>query len=524
MNFSSKIRTMIHKKSHMVALGVLSLLLVITLLNVQTQQQVEQTAAEISPTYVCAGGINCVPSLSLAPTLDETNPIAPSEPDPQTSADPSDDAVPTTDPCIQSVSSAEQRVAHVKSQTGGIGNFMKAILEFFIQLINLLLQLIGGGDISLPPSSPSPTEVPDDNTPEPTSNPCPTMAEEPTQAAAPSLSNPSPTIFGTTGVPTVAPSTAPAANLQPAVNFAKPAGGQWNLRWHDEFDGSGGTTADAMSGVNFKDKTVGGGALAGNPGLNPKKWNMGWQTGPDTVDGLGMVTTATTGMCPNGCTENDWYGVDALIFPGDGALHMRSQEKQGTAPNPERGTTSSSKNLMGMITTAGLLAFNPGKTSHGNVPADRFVDGPMILEWKATNTYVVDWPAFWMANAGYFGHAGKDWPGGTAFQEEIDLVEPIFRMHVASEFQSGKNPIPDEFDKNETLTFTWFFDTNRLVLWVTDESGKQVKQIDIPDGEVSADMIEAQWKLPQYLFIQQKNLQETAGYGDMTLEYVRIWN
>lgn len=327
-------------------------------------------------------------------------------------------------------------------------------------------------------------------------------------------------------VPTgiITPMPTESSSLQPAISFARPGGGPWRMAFHDEFDGSGGTTFDAMSGANFINKTVGGGSLTGNPGLNPRKWNMGWHTGPDTLDGLGMVTTPTTGMCPNGCTENDWYGADSLIFPGDGALHMRSQQKTGTVLNPEKNTTSTSNNEEGMITTAGLLALNPANNSHGNVSADRFVDGPLILEWKATNTFVVDWPAFWMTNSGNFGHAGNLWPGGTSYQEEIDLLEPIFRLHMASEFSSGLTDIPPGWDSNDTLTFTWFFDTNRMILWVTDKTGKQIQQFALPNGQVTSSMIAAQWRLPQYFLIHQKTTKTTANYGDMTLDYVRIWN
>jgi hypothetical protein len=45
------------------------------------------------------------------------------------------------------------------SHNGNISGFMETLLRFFIELINLLLKLIGGGQINLPnpdPSNPDP--------------------------------------------------------------------------------------------------------------------------------------------------------------------------------------------------------------------------------------------------------------------------------------------------------------------------------------------------------------------------------
>ncbi|HXC04693.1 MAG TPA: hypothetical protein VNZ86_08060, partial [Bacteroidia bacterium] len=334
---------------------------------------------------------------------------------------------------------------------GSTGNqgFLQLILQLLQLLLQFFMQLLGGN-----------TSTPVSQIPLPTQGVQPTVAQNPTQAPCPTqIVTSTPIPAAPTGSTAITPVPTGSTIIQPAVSYVRPGGGQWHLAFHDEFDGSGGTSADAMSGANFINKTVGGASLPGNPGLNPNKWNMGWQTGPDSLTGLGMVTTATTGMCPNGCTENDWYGTGSLVFPGDGQLHMRSQHVTGTALNPERNTTSTSSNEEGMITTAGLMALNPANSSHGNVSANRFVDGPLILEWKATNIFLVDWPAFWMANDGYFGHAGGQWPGGTSFQEEIDLLEPIFRMHIASEFQSGLSDIPSGWNQNGTLTFDWYFDS-----------------------------------------------------------------
>ncbi|MBI2930040.1 MAG: family 16 glycosylhydrolase [Planctomycetes bacterium] len=311
--------------------------------------------------------------------------------------------------------------------------------------------------------------------------------------------------------PAPVPSPVPSPGVpQPRVTYARPAGGQWMLAFDDEFDGTGGTAADAHSGVNFVNKTVGGGSLSGNPGLNPRKWNMGWQTGPSTVNGLGMVTTPTMW----GSSQTQWWGAESIVFPGDGTIRLRSQRRSWNGKNNE----------MGMITTAGLYACNPANSSHGSVPADRFIDGPQIVEWKASGTYIVDWPAMWMTNGGNFGYAGSQWPGGTSYSEEIDLVEPIFRLHAASEFQAGKQVVPSGWNGNDLLTWTWYFDAARIILWVTNESGITVKMFDIPDSQVSAWMISAQWQYPQYLMFAQQSTSSDAADGDMVIHYVRIWN
>lgn len=320
--------------------------------------------------------------------------------------------------------------------------------------------------------------------------PTPTSASSPTNT---------PTPTGSAGTP------------QPVVSFARPGGGQWNMAFHDEFDGAGGTAVDAMSGSNFVGKTVGGGTLTGNPGLNPRKWNMGWLTGPSTLSGLGAVTTPTYWT---GGGETQWWGTGSLLFPGDGALHLRSQQASWNSYNNE----------MGMITTAGLYALNPANSSHGNVAADRFIDGPQILEWKSSGTFIVDWPAMWMTNAGNFGNVGSQWPGGSNYNEEIDLVEPIFRMHAASEFNSGKQVVPSGWDNNSSLTWTWYFDTSRIILWVTNASGQTVQMFDLPDSQVTASMISAQWNYPQYLMFSQQSKVANPATGDMNLDYVRIWN
>jgi hypothetical protein len=379
------------------------------------------------------------------------------------------------------------------------------------------------GDGGLPPLDASPSDgaaipQPDAGPPQPDAGPPQPDASPPQPDASPPQPDASPPQPDAAPPPPDAAPPPPDAGppqpdggaILPVVDFARPGGGSWTLSFHDDFDGTGGTTAEAMSGANFRDRTVGGGALPGNPGLNPRKWNMGWWTGPSSLTGLGEVTRSTAW----GSSQTQWWGAESLVFPGDSTIRLRSQRRSWNGYDNE----------MGMITTAGLYACNPASSSHGSVPADRFVDGPQIVEWQAAGTFIVDWPAMWMTNGGNFGSAGSQWPGGSSYREEIDLVEPIFRLHAASEFQAGKRVVPTGWNGNDLLTWTWFFDAARIILWVTNESGATVQMFDIPDSEVSASMISAQWSYPQYLmFAQQSKVADTAD-GDMAIHYVRIWN
>ena len=95
---------------------------------------------------------------------------------------------------------------------------------------------------------------------------------------------------------------------------------------------------------------------------------------------------------------------------------------------------------------------------------------------------------------------------------------------MASEFQKGKEVVPSGWNGDDTLTWTWFFDAARIILWVSNESGQTVKMFDIPDAEVPASAITAQWQYPQYLMFAQQSKQSDTADGDMVLHYVRIWN
>ena len=313
------------------------------------------------------------------------------------------------------------------------------------------------------------------------------------------------------------PDAAPATP-QPVAPQARPGGGQWALVFQDEFDGTGGTAEGAMSGPQWAGKTVGGGSLPGNPGLNPRKWNVGWWTGPATLAGHGNVQKATYWHNNN---EGQWWALEAIQFPGDGTLTMQAHQRAfpGGAPQADTPAWTKTQNAYGMISTAGLFAINPASLPTGNIPAGRYCNGPSMLEWREQGTFVVDWPANWTAPWGNFPGAGSSYPSGTSYVAEIDLVEPVFRLHAASE-AGPLAVIPAGADKNGWITWTWYFDATRIICWCTPEGQPTQKMFDTTDG------VAAQFQASgHYFMFAQQTKQFGAGpFGDTKYDYVRIWN
>jgi hypothetical protein len=107
--------------------------------------------------------------------------------------------VPSMAPCSSDTSVAldtARRGRHHKKHRGGISHFMQQILKFFMQLINKLLELLGGKQMSLHETAPAPSGVVTTGSvidPNPCDNPSPsTAAEVPAQAAtSPAVTSPS---------------------------------------------------------------------------------------------------------------------------------------------------------------------------------------------------------------------------------------------------------------------------------------------------------------------------------------------
>lgn len=118
-------------------------------------------------------------------------------------------ATPIDAPCesdTASIASDKKKSKH-KHHDGDVSGMMEVLLRFFIEFINLLLRLFGGGTIPVPTPDPTPTEAPDPDNPEPEPDPDPC---EPT--VVPQPTTPMPTVSAPVSVPvsqSIAPTVAP---------------------------------------------------------------------------------------------------------------------------------------------------------------------------------------------------------------------------------------------------------------------------------------------------------------------------
>jgi hypothetical protein len=144
----------------------------------------------------------------------------------------------TQTPCDSSISMASDTASHSKHKKhhGAISNFMQQILQFFLKLINMLLQLLGGGSINMPSSSePAISAIPSAEQP---ASPSQEVASPSQAVEVPSvapMTNPCPSPGQTnpgTGGSTPQTSTAPAisggvpgTSMAPSTSTAPSAGG-----------------------------------------------------------------------------------------------------------------------------------------------------------------------------------------------------------------------------------------------------------------------------------------------------------
>lgn len=109
---------------------------------------------------------------------------------------------PTEDPCLAGETSlAHAKKSKHKNHDGDISGFMEALIRFFLELLNLLLRLLGGGQLPLPEPDPLPNPMPSS---EPDPEPSPVPCAEPTEQPEP-----------TSGTQ---PSAAPTAMMQPTIS------------------------------------------------------------------------------------------------------------------------------------------------------------------------------------------------------------------------------------------------------------------------------------------------------------------
>jgi hypothetical protein len=270
--------------------------------------------------------------------------------------------------------------------------------------------------------------------------------------------------------------------------------GSWILVFDEEFDGTS---------------------------LDTSKWNSGWYSGPASP-GVGDISAITVSQ-----QAGTYFGPAALIFPGDGALHMRLTGLKDPAPSNGFSTLES-----GMISTAGLWNLNPASASYSG--AGNNINGMQVVEIRArlpgpASDGAHYWPAFWMTNAGNYGN------GGESYTEEVDFPEGLgngsngsnleFHLHAASEYGGVSVVPPSDKGVDYSLayhTYTFSLSQTEIQCW---SDGALVS--DVNPGSA---LVSPQWAVPQYLML---SFQATAGAvyptsannapTDLMLDYVRIW-
>lgn len=171
---------------------------------------------------------------------------------------------PVGDPCTANDSSYEDnkhKKKH-KQHKGGISNIVEKILKFLIELLEKLIELLGGGKISAPEIT-APEQTPEEPEVVPsTASPCPQVSQEESQPVPSS---------GQEAEPSVAVVSPVAQNMgmpqPPAI------GGTWNLAFSDEFNG---TAVDAAkwSFTSSAESTCDAEGCS-NPGNQQLEYNWG---------------------------------------------------------------------------------------------------------------------------------------------------------------------------------------------------------------------------------------------------------
>jgi beta-glucanase (GH16 family) len=266
------------------------------------------------------------------------------------------------------------------------------------------------------------------------------------------------------------------ASILAPLGPTAPANG-WALAFQDEFD-----DAPGMSGPTN--------------GLAASKWNSGWYTS-------GIKATSQ----PVQSTEAEWYGPEGIVFPGDGAVHLRLF----ASTNATYGKSYES----GCLTTAGHYAFSASQ-KRTVVEARIKVAGPN----SQSGGY---WPAFWLLSH-------LDASGGTGqWPPEIDIFEffgnandPVAHLHTTG---TDINLGLDDSDGVTDLslgyhTYSLDASTNALTFFLDGE-----QKWTHTDAAHIANLLAYD---PLYILV---NFQ-FGGYGgdttgtvpnDMVVDYVRCW-
>lgn len=198
----------------------------------QTHYAQSNNSGYVTPTLYCLGSCEVVqvsetPIGIVSPGISGS--VSPSVPQTSPSAVPSGGLSGTpTVPCEAETVSVQhnKKKKHAKKKRGGIQNGMQQFIRLLIELLNLILRLIGGGQVPLPPTDPCNPEPPVE--PSPTPDPG-TPSATPSGTLTPTLSG---AISGT---------PAPTTGAGPS---GTPAG--WQLVASDDFEGTSVDTSKWM--------------------------------------------------------------------------------------------------------------------------------------------------------------------------------------------------------------------------------------------------------------------------------------
>ena len=255
--------------------------------------------------------------------------------------------------------------------------------------------------------------------------------------------------------------TAPPAPIGPT--------GTWTLVFADEFDGTS---------------------------LDGSKWSSGWWTDSPTA------TSA-----PTNSYELQSYGPEGIVFPGDGAVHLRLR----AVPKNAYGKTYES----GMIQSSNRFTFDP-TASPTVIEARIRVAGPNA---KAGGY----WPAFWLLpNANAHGGSGG-WP------PEIDVFElfgssnaPRTTFHTTGEDINYQQDVtPGSLDLSLAFhVYTFEMSSSAFTLYFDG-----AKSWTYTDTDTIANMLAKPplYVLFNFAFGSDGDTATAAIPNDMVIDYFRTW-
>lgn len=247
--------------------------------------------------------------------------------------------------------------------------------------------------------------------------------------------------------------------------------GSWTRTFTDEFDGDS---------------------------LDATKWNAGWFT-----------SGTSSASPPVNADELQFFSPDAILFPGDGAVHLRL--------SPSASNDYGKAYQSGMIQSSNRFTFDP--TKERTVLESRIrVPGPDV---HAAGY----WPAFWiLSNENSFGQ-GSTWP------PEIDIfeffgtsTEPMAHLHTTGDDINKGFVDSSGVDLSKDFhVYTFDVSASALAFYLDG-----VQKWTYADAEIIARSI-----APAPLYVLLNFAYGGGGGGapnassvvpaDMVVDYVRVW-